>query len=116
MADPNDRRAGQDSWFASLLGRLAPVEPRETSDVAAAFFLFFFVMAGYFMVRPVRDTIGTLIPRDKLADVWVITWIVSLLVIPLYGFIVARVRRSIFLPGIYGFVALILVVLAFEMR
>jgi ATP:ADP antiporter, AAA family len=113
MSSSDDSRP---TGLARVLGRLAPVEPQETAAVVAAFFLFFFVMAGYFMVRPVRDTIGTLIERDKLADVWLITWIVSLLIIPLYGAIVARVRRSVFLPAMYGFVAVALVLIGLELQ
>ena len=86
------------SGILALLGRLAPIEPREAPAVVAAFFLFFFMWAGYFAVRPVRETIGTIIGREQLADVWIVTWVVSLLIIPLYGAIVARVRRSVFLP------------------
>ena len=48
----------------------------------AAFFLFFFMWSGYFSVRPVRETIGTIIGRDKLADIWIVTSIVSVLIIP----------------------------------
>src|SRR5688572_1373459 len=104
------------SPLGRLLTRLAPIEPRETAAVVAAFFLFFFMWAGYFAVRPVRETIGTIIGRDKLYDVWIITWIVSLAIIPLYGFIVARVRRTVFLPAMYGFVSLVLAVVGFELR
>ena len=86
------------SPLARLLSRLAPIEPREAPAVVAAFLLFFFMWSGYFAVRPVRETIGTLIGREQLADVWIITWIASLLIIPLYGIIVARFRRSVFLP------------------
>ena len=78
--------------------------------------LFFFMWSGYFAVRPVRETIGTLIGREQLANVWLITWVVSLLLIPAYGAVVARIRRSVFLPWIYGLVALVLVAIGFALR
>ena len=78
--------------------------------VVAAFFLFFCVLGGYFAVRPVRETVGTILGRDRVADLWVATWIASLAIVPLYGAIVAKVRRSVFLPLIYGFVAVALAV------
>ena len=84
--------------------------------MVAAFFLFFFMWSGYFSVRPVRETIGTIIGRDKLADIWIITSIVSVLIIPLYGAVVARFRRSIFLPWIYGIVAMVLVITGLALR
>src|SRR5690606_4094710 len=67
-------------------------------------------------VRPVRETIGTLIGREQLADLWVVTWIVSLLVIPAYGAIVARFRRSTFLPWTYGVVAAVLALIGLALQ
>lgn len=104
------------SSFGRFLSRLAPIEPRETPAVLAAFFLFFFMWAGYFAVRPVRETIGTLIGREQLADLWIVTWIASLLIIPLYGAIVARFRRSAFLPWTYGFVAAVLALIGVALQ
>lgn len=104
------------SPFGRFLSRLAPIQPAEVAAVVAAFFLFFFMWSGYFAVRPVRETIGTLIGRDQLADVWVITWIVSLLLIPAYGAVVARFRRSVFLPWIYGLVAAVLALIGLSLQ
>jgi ATP:ADP antiporter, AAA family len=84
------------------------VEPRERPAVIAAFALFFCFWAGYFAVRPVRETIGTLLGRDRVADLWVVTWIASLAIVPIYGLIVARFRRTTFLPFTYAFVGLVL--------
>ena len=78
--------------------------------VVVAFFLFFCVLGGYFAVRPVRETMGTIIGRDRVANLWLATWIVSLAIVPIYGAIVAKIRRSVFLPLIYGFVAVALAV------
>jgi AAA family ATP:ADP antiporter len=86
------------------------VERRELPSVVAAFFLFFCVLGGYFAVRPVRETVGTILGRDRVANLWVATWIASLAIVPLYGAIVAKVRRSVFLPLIYGFVAVALAI------
>jgi AAA family ATP:ADP antiporter len=95
------------------LQRYAKVEPRESAAVIAAFFLFFFVLGSYFAVRPVRETIATLLGRDRVADLWLYTAIFSIAIVPIYGWLVARVRRSLLLPWIYGLVALILAVLGF---
>jgi AAA family ATP:ADP antiporter len=96
------------SPLARLLTRLAPIEPKETNAVVAAFSLFFLMWAGYFAVRPVRETVGTIVGRDVVADLWIWTAVFSVLIIPLFGTIVARVRRSVFLPATYGFVAVVL--------
>jgi AAA family ATP:ADP antiporter len=88
-----------------------PVERHERPAVVAAFCLFFCVMAGYFSVRPVRDTVGTLLGGDRVADLWLFTWAGSLAVVPLYGIVVARLPRRVFLPWTYGAIAAALVVL-----
>ena len=84
--------------------------------VAAAFCLFFCVMSGYFSIRPVRETVGSMMGRDDLADLWILTWIASLLVVPVYGGLVSRVRRSVFLPWTYAFVAASLVFVGLSLR
>jgi ATP:ADP antiporter, AAA family len=86
------------------------VERREVPSVVVAFFLFFCVLGGYFAVRPVRETVGTILGRDRVANLYVATWIASLAIVPIYGAIVAKVRRSVFLPLIYGFVAVALAI------
>ncbi len=104
---PEQRTTGGGS-LSRLLSRIAPIEPRELPAVAAAFALFFFVLGGYFAVRPVRETVGTLLGRERVADLFLATWIASLIIVPLYGAVVARFRRSLFLPWIYGSIALAL--------
>ena len=104
LSGSSDRR----SLAARVFSRLTSVERREVPTVLAAFFLFFCVLGGYFAVRPVRETVGTLLGRDRVANLWLATWIVSLAIVPIYGAVVAKVRRSVFLPLIYGFVAVAL--------
>ena len=94
-----------------FLARFARVEPGEVAAVVAAFCLFFFVLGSYFAVRPVRETVATLLGREKVADLWLYTALFSIAIVPLYGWLVARVRRSLLLPCIYGGVALILAII-----
>lgn len=92
----------------SLLNHVAKIEPSETRAVTSAFFLLFFVLGGYFAIRPVRETIGTVIGRDATRDLWFWTMVFALAIVPVYGWLVSKVRRSILLPCIYGGTALIL--------
>lgn len=116
MANDNNSVSEQSSALGRALSRVATIEPRELPAVVAAFLLFFFMWAGYFSVRPVRETIATIIGRDQTADLWIVTSIASILIIPLYGSIVAKFRRSTFLPAIYGFVAVALVITGLALR
>jgi AAA family ATP:ADP antiporter len=105
-SDSSERR----SLLARTFSTLTAVERREMPTVVTAFFLFFCVLGGYFAVRPVRETMGTIIGRDRVANLWLATWIVSLAIVPIYGAVVAKIRRSVFLPLIYGFVAVALAI------
>jgi ATP:ADP antiporter, AAA family len=96
------------SVLARVLGRSANIDPKEMPAVIAAFILFFFIFAGYFAVRPVRETAGTILGRDRVAHLFLVTWVASIAIVPIYGWLVARVRRSVLLPFIYGFIAVAL--------
>lgn len=109
-------RNGDTSTLGRLLGRVALIERHEVAAVVMAFCLFFCVMGGYFAVRPVRETVGTILGRDRVADLFVATWIASLAIVPLYGWIVGKFRRSIFLPAIYGFVGLSLILVGIALQ
>ena len=96
------------SALQRLLSRFAKVEPGEIAVVVAAFLLFFFVLGSYFSVRPVRETVATVLGADRVADLWAYTALFAILAVPIYGWLVGQVRRSVLLPGIYGAVALTL--------
>ncbi|MGH7466594.1 MAG: NTP/NDP exchange transporter [Longimicrobiales bacterium] len=100
----------------SPLARVAKVEPDETPAVMTAFFLFFCVLGGYFAVRPVRETVGTILGAERVADLFLVTWVASIAIVPIYGALCARFRRSAFLPWIYAFVAVALVICSLTLR
>jgi ATP:ADP antiporter, AAA family len=89
-----------------------PVDGAEARIVITGFFLLFCVLGGYFAVRPVRETIGTILGREATQNLWLFTALFALLIVPFYGWLVAHVRRSILVPTIYGFMALMFVLTA----
>ena len=93
------------SLLARLLARSTAIEPHELPAVTAAFSLFFCVLGGYFAVRPIRETIGTTLGSEQVADLWLFTSAGAVCIVPLYGWLVGRVRRSVLLPAIYALVA-----------
>ncbi len=104
------------SLLAGLLRKSTKIEADEMPAVIAAFVLFFAVFAGYFAVRPVRETVGTILGRQRVSDLFVITWIVSIGVVMLYATLVARIRRAILLPAIYGGVAVLLAAIGVALK
>jgi AAA family ATP:ADP antiporter len=61
--------------------------------VALPFATFFCVLCGYFVLRPVRDEIGVRAGVEQLPWLFTATFATTLLLVPLFGWIVARVRR-----------------------
>jgi len=85
--------------------RWFPDNANEARIVITGFFLLFCVLGGYFAVRPVRETIGTVLGRGATQNLWFFTALASLIMVPLYGWLVAHVRRTVLMPTIYGFMS-----------
>lgn len=86
--------------------------PAERTLVVLGFCLLFCVLGGYFAVRPVRETIGTILGREATQNLWLFTAFFALLIVPFYGWLVSRIRRAVLLPTIYGLMAVAFVATA----
>ncbi|MGY8525479.1 NTP/NDP exchange transporter [Paracidovorax citrulli] len=88
---------------ASLRLRALGIRPEERKAVAAGFLFFFFLFASYFMLRPVRETMGIAGGVKNLQWLFTATFVVMLAAIPLYGLCSARLSRRRFVPLVYLF-------------
>lgn len=89
----------------SWLRRFVNVTPDEVAALLASFAMFFALLSGYYIVRPVRDEIGVAIGKDSLHQLFTVVFVVMLLLVPLFGFVAARFPRRYVLPTIYAFFA-----------
>jgi AAA family ATP:ADP antiporter len=89
-----------------LLYRLLRTEPHEAPALAWAFVYFFLVLCSYYLLRPVRDTVGVALGRDELQRLFTVTFVVMLALVPVFGWLSARLPRARLLPVVYGFFAL----------
>jgi ATP:ADP antiporter, AAA family len=96
--------------FAKALKLVAAVEPPEIKAVVLSFVYFFFLMTSYFILRPLRDTMGTVYGVAHLQELFTGTFIVSFIVAPIYAGFASRIRLATFLPWVYGFIALTMIV------
>ena len=97
---------------ARWIRTLAAIEPHEQRAVVLAFALFFCVLCGYFMLRPVRETIGTMLGEQEVEQLFLATWLGSVSIIPLYGLACSLLPRGAVLASVYGVFAASLLVLA----
>ena len=98
MSQPAAVRRG---WFQAV-----QVKPGELRALALAFGYFFFVLACYYVLRPVRDEMGVRSGVRNLPWLFTGTFLATVALAPVYAAVVARWKRRTFIPLIYGFLAL----------
>ena len=99
-----------------MLRRIAGVEHHEIKVALTAFIYFFLLMSSYFILRPLRDTMGTIYGVAHLQELFTGTFVLSLLVAPIFAGLASRIRLANFLPWVYGFIAITLIVFYFLFR
>ncbi|WP_049621526.1 NTP/NDP exchange transporter [Frateuria defendens] len=88
------------------LARLFNLDPREAPAVLAGLAMFFLLFTGYFMLRPVRETMGVAGGVDNLQWLFTGTFVATVVALPLFGWVASKVARRRILPWTYGFCAL----------
>ena len=79
------------------------IRPGEGPAVVAGLALFYLLFTGYFMLRPVRETMGVAGGVDNLQWLFTGTFIATLACLPLFGWLASKVRRRHILHWTYGF-------------
>lgn len=91
------------------LAHLFKVEREEAPVVAAGAAMFFLLFTGYFMLRPVRETMGIAGGVENLQWLFTGTFVATLVALPAFGWIASKVRRRRILAWTFGFFALNLI-------
>jgi len=105
MNQPTAPATQASSPLAIMLKALAAVEPYEVRAVVLSMLYFFFLFGSYSVVKPVRDAMGTVYGVSHLQELFTATFIASFVFAPLYSGLASRLKLSTFLPWVYGFVA-----------
>lgn len=92
------------------LERIVGVEPAELKAVLSSFAYFFFLMASYFILRPLRDTMGTVYGVAHLQELFTGTFVLSFVAAPIFAGFASRIRLATFLPWVYWFIAITMVI------
>jgi AAA family ATP:ADP antiporter len=86
------------------------VLPCERMALMLGFAFHFCVLASYYLVRPLRDALGLEGGADKLQWLFTATFVVMLVMVPLFGALVSRLPAMRFVPLIYRLIALSMLV------
>jgi len=98
-----------------LFAKIVDVKPNEVRALWLSFVFFFVVLAGYYVIRPIRDNIGA----NNYENLW---WMFSVVLISLieanalFSAIVSLISRRRFIPIAYRFFIVNLVIFFFLMR
>ena len=87
----------------SRLTLLIGVAHDERVALAWSFLYFFSLLCAYGLLRPLREEMGVRHGVDRLQWLFSGTFVCMLLAQPLYGALVSRFERRVFLPAVYGF-------------
>ena len=85
------------------LVRVVDVRPGEVRALLWSFGYFFCLLAGYYVLRPLRDEMGIAGGVRNLPWLFTATFFVMLAVVPVFGAVVARLARRVFIPLVYHF-------------
>jgi len=90
-------------WLARAFALAADVAPQERRAVTLAFICNFVLLGSYYILRPVRDTVATVVGVQRLQLLFTATFVGTLLASPLYAMLAARIRLARLLPGVFWF-------------
>ncbi|WP_122662338.1 NTP/NDP exchange transporter [Pseudomonas viridiflava] len=99
----------------SVLHRLSATinaEDQELRPALSGFLLFFCLFTGYFMLRPIRESMGISAGVENLQWLFTATFFVMLAAVPLFAWLSSRVPRLHFIDWVYGFFCVNLLIFA----
>ncbi|MGE3277026.1 MAG: NTP/NDP exchange transporter [Vicinamibacterales bacterium] len=96
--------------MTSFLQRFANVRREETAPVLMAGLFFMLILTALMVIRPAREALGMQRGIESVRWLFVGTAVVTLAVNPVFGWMVSRFRRMVFISATYVFFAASLVV------
>ena len=90
----------------SILCRALGAEPHELPALGWAFAYFFLLLSSYYILRPLRDEMAVQAGTGQLQWLFTATFVAMLALVPVFGWLCARLPRAKMLPAVYLFFAL----------
>ena len=92
-------------FILRLLNKATKIEANEVKAVLVSFSFIFTILASYYIIRPVRDAMASDWSDVELSTIWTLTFLISFLVVSIYGYVCSKVKFKNLVPGVYGFFA-----------
>ena len=87
----------------SWITRAVDVQPDELGSLIWSFLYFFSLLCSYYIIRPIRDEMGIAGGVENLQWLFTGTFIAMLAAVPLFGWVTSRYPRKRFMPYVYYF-------------
>lgn len=100
----------------TLLSRLLNIDPEDRHSFAWSAGWFATVLSAYYIVRPVRESLGSMEGATRLKFFFTAVFLTMLVAVPLYAIVVARFPRRRLVPIVYRFLTLNLIGFSLAMR
>lgn len=91
-------------WLAGLI----KIEAGEGRASLISFSIFFFLLCGYYILRPIRDSMAITAGVDNIQWLFAATFGGILLIVPMFGWACTHLRRTILISSVYGIIILTL--------
>ncbi|HEY3656153.1 MAG TPA: MFS transporter [Steroidobacteraceae bacterium] len=79
------------------------VAPQERTALALAFMCNFLLLGSYYILRPLRDTVATVVGVDQLQHLFTATFLGTFAASAIYAGLASRIRLKRLLPGVFWF-------------
>lgn len=98
--------------MTSALKQYFNIRPSELGPILMAALYFFFILTTLMILRPARDALGMQAGIDAIRWLFMGTLVATLLVNPIFGWLVSRFRRLTFITVTYAFFGFNLLIFA----
>jgi AAA family ATP:ADP antiporter len=89
--------------LSRLPGRIVQAQPFELRGALLAFCCNFVLLASYYILRPLRDTMATVFGVAELQNLFTGTFVITLICAPIFAWCAANIRLTRLLPGVFWF-------------
>ena len=81
------------------------IKPHEIRITLSSFLLVFILMAAYYILRPVRDSMASDWSDAEVSWLWTFTFFFSVIAVMLYDALISHIRFKRLVPSVYAFFA-----------
>jgi AAA family ATP:ADP antiporter len=89
--------------LAAFVSRALGAGPGEYAAAAWSFTYFFCILGAYYMLRPVREAMAVESGPETIPYLFMGTFVTMLIATPVFGWVASRYPRRVFLPWVYYF-------------